>query len=311
MSKVAIITGGCSGMGLEVAKLLHQNNSSWSLHLLDYNDAAAKTALTEIPSAHCHKVDVTNYKALGTVYEDIFKAEGKIDFVFANAGIVERNNFYDIEAATGTSPPEEPNLASLTINLNGVINTTHLAIYYMRKSPHKGNGASIVMTASCGGIYPSDFCPIYSASKAGVIHFMRSIAPTLRQKDGIRAHAVCPGTVRTNLLLASEWEAFPASFFTPMSKIASTVVMLEQGGVDLTDSTGKTVPAGRDYGLAVEINGQNYYFRDQLPWCDDAMRQVMEATSVDAQLKSFEEAKERERAAKKGEARVVTQAVEV
>lgn len=298
-------------MGLEVAKLLHKNDSSWSLHLLDFNDTAAKTALAELPSAHYHKVDVTDYKALGAVYQNVFKADGKLDFVFANAGIVERRNFYDIEPSTGTAPPEEPNLSSLTVNLNGVINTTHLAMYYMRLSPHKGQGASIVMTASCGGIYPSDFSPIYSASKAGVINFMRSIAPTLKQKDGIRTHTICPGTVRTNLLLASEWEAFPASFFTPVSKIASTVVMLEQGGVELTDSKGVKVPAGRDYGLAVEICGENHYFREVLPWCDDAMRQVMEATSVERQMKSFEAAKERERAEKGVPTSVVSRAVEV
>lgn len=297
-------------MGLAVAKVLNKNDPSWSLHLLDFNDEAAKTALAEIPSAHYHKVDVTDYKALGAVYEDVFKADGKIDFVFANAGIVERNNFYEIERAAGTSPPKAPNLSSLAVNLNGVINTTHLAMYYMRLSPHRGQGASIIMTSSCGGIYPSDFSPVYSASKAGVINFMRSVAPSLRQKDGIRTHAICPGTVRTNLLLPSEWAHFPASFFTPVSKIASTVAMLEQGGVDLVDSNGVKVPAGRDYGLAVEINGENHYFREVLPWCDDAMRQVMEATSVDAQSKSFEEAKERGKAANAGGTRVEAQAVE-
>lgn len=299
-------------MGLEVARLLNTAPSSWSLHLLDFNDTAAQAALAELTSAHYHKVDVTDYKSLGLVYQKIFQTDGKVDFVFANAGIVERKSFYDIEETQGTEPPAEPNLASLTVNLNGVINTTHLALHYMRLSPHKGQGASIVMTASCGGIYPSDFSPVYSASKAGVINFMRSIAPTLHQKDGIRCYAICPGTVRTNLLLASEWESFPASFFTPVSKIASTVVMLEKGG-ELRDSKGRVVQSGKDYGLAVEINGQNHYFRDQLPWCDDAMRQVMEATSVENQSKSFEEAKAREKAAqgKAGVTQTVTETVEI
>ncbi|KAH8173926.1 short chain dehydrogenase domain-containing protein [Sarocladium implicatum] len=311
MSKVAIITGGCSGMGLEVAKLLH-SSGSWSLHLLDFNDAAAKTALASISSAHYHKVDVTDYASLGLVYQAVFDAEKKIDFVFANAGIVERKNFYEVEDTRGSEPPAVPNLSSLTVNLNGVINTTHLAMHYMRLSSHKGQGASIVMTASCGGIYPSDFSPVYAASKAGVINFMRSISPTLHKSHGIRCYAICPGTVRTNLLLPSEWEAFPSSFFTPVSKIASTVVMLEKGG-QLTDSKGRVVQSGKDYGLTVEVCGENHYFRDQLPWCDDAMRQVMEATSVENQTKSFEEAKARERAAqeKAGVTQTVMETVKI
>lgn len=296
-------------MGLEVAKLL-ESTGSWSLHLFDFNEAAAKAALEQLSVAHFHKVDVTDYKALGLAYENVFKTDGKIDFVFANAGIVERASFYEMEETEGTAPPKEPNFASLTINLNGVINTTHLALHYMRKSPHKGNGASIVMTASCGGIYPSDFSPVYSASKAGVINFMRSIAPNFRHKDGIRTHAICPGTVRTNLLLASEWKAFPESFFTPVSKIASTVVMLEAGG-DLSDSGGRKVAAGKDYGLAVEVCGANHYFRDQPAYCDDAMRQVMEATTLERQMKSFEEAKTRAAAKETGATQTVVAAVEV
>lgn len=309
MSKVAIITGGCSGTGLEVAKLFHET-ASWALHLLDFNDAAGRSAVAEIPGAQYHKVDVTDYTALGKVFETVFKAEGKVDFVFANAGIVERNNFYEPSVTSGTEPPPVPNLSSLTVNLNGVINTTHLAMHYMRLSPHGEKGASIIMTASCGGIYPSDFSPVYSASKAGVVHFMRSIAPTLYHNEGIRCHAVLPGTVRTNLLLPSEWESFPAHFFTPVAKVASTVAMLEKGGEELTDADGRVIPAGRDYGLAAEICGERHYFREQLPWCDDAMRQLMLATSVENQLASFEAIKAREEA-KAGARQAVKEAVVV
>lgn len=133
---------------------------------------------------------------------------------------------------------------------------------------------------------------MYSASKAGVLHFMRSIAYSFHANDGIRVYAICPGTVRTNLLLAKEWESFPAEFFTPVSKITDTVEMLVNGG-DLADSDGKKVAAGSDFGLAVEVNGKNHYFRDQLAYCDDAMKQVMLATSMANQQAAFDEAKKR------------------
>ncbi|CAG9991495.1 unnamed protein product [Clonostachys byssicola] len=292
-SKVAIITGGCSGMGLETANRLAQTGK-WKLHLLDFNPAAAKTALEAIPGAKVHHVNVTSYDNLASVFQSVFDAEGQIDFVFANAGIVERHSFYEKQTTQGSQPPPAPNTLTLDINLTAVISTTYLALHYFRLSPHKGQGASIVMTASCGGLYPSEYTPVYSASKAGVVHFVRSIAYSFHQ-EGIRAYAICPGTVRTNLLLADEWKSFPGEYFTPISKIAETVEMLVNGG-NMQDSAGKKVTDDDNYGLAVEVNGKNHYFRDQMPFCDEAMKQVMTATSMKNQQAVFDEVKKREAA---------------
>lgn len=137
---------------------------------------------------------------------------------------------------------------------------------------------------------------MYSASKAGVVHFVRSIAYSFHQ-EGIRAYAICPGTVRTNLLLADEWKSFPEEYFTPISKIAETVEMLVNGG-NVQDSAGKRVTNEDNYGLAVEVNGKNHYFRDQVPFCDEAMTQVMTATSMKNQQAVFDEVKRREAAEK-------------
>ena len=119
---------------------------------------------------------------------------------------------------------------------------------------------------------------------------MRSIAFSYHHYNGIRVYATCPGTVRTNLLNAKEWTTFPEDYFTPLSRIASTVEMLAEGG-DMTDARGRTVKAGSDYGLAVEINGEKIYFRDQHEYCDDNMRKVIEATSMENQIARLEEHK--------------------
>lgn len=108
---------------------------------------------------------------------------------------------------------------------------------------------------------------------------MRSIAASFYETDGIRVYATLPGSVRTNFLSDSEWGSFPAEYFTPVEKIASTVGMLVEGG-DMTDAWDRKVPAGQDYGLAVEINCDNIYFRDQPEYCDDIMRAVMGRTTV-------------------------------
>ena len=62
--------------------------------------------------------------------------------------------------------------ALVAANIKSVITTTYLARHYMRKSP-KDADESIVMTASCGGLYPSYYSPMYTATKHDVVGFMR------------------------------------------------------------------------------------------------------------------------------------------
>jgi NAD(P)-dependent dehydrogenase (short-subunit alcohol dehydrogenase family) len=109
---------------------------------------------------------------------------------------------------------------------------------------------------------------------------MRSIAKHYYLYDSIRVNAICPGTVRTNLLDASGWAAFPDEFFTPIEKIVEVVIMLVRGR-DMVDAKGVHVSADKTWGHAVEVNGRNHYFREMPAYCDDQMRQVMEATDVD------------------------------
>lgn len=119
---------------------------------------------------------------------------------------------------------------------------------------------------------------------------MRSIAFPYHHYNGIRVYATCPGTVKTNLLNENEWTTFPDDYFTPISRIASTVEMLVEGG-RMTDAYGKTVEEGSNYGLAVEINGENFYFREQHGYCDENMKKVIEATSMANQIARLDEYK--------------------
>lgn len=119
---------------------------------------------------------------------------------------------------------------------------------------------------------------------------MRSIAFPYHHYNGIRVYATCPGTVKTNLLNSEEWTTFPEDYFTPISTIANTVEMLVNGG-DMTDANGRTFKDGKNYGLAVECNGKNIYFRDQAEYCDEAMMKVIEATKMENQIARLEEYK--------------------
>ncbi|KAF2175616.1 NAD(P)-binding protein [Zopfia rhizophila CBS 207.26] len=85
---------------------------------------------------------------------------------------------------------------------------------------------SAVITDSCGGLYLSYYSPMYTATKHAVISLMRSIAPYYYLNAGIRLNAICPGTVRTNLLSQNVWDNFPEQYFKPIGKIAGRVARL-------------------------------------------------------------------------------------
>lgn len=147
-NKAALITGGASGMGLAVAQTLAPKN--WTVHILDFNEAAGHAVTKTLPNSKFHKVDVTSWESLSKAFAAVFAESGRLDFVFANAGIVERDNFYDTPDSDDVPP--EPNQKTTDVNLRAVINQAYLALHYFRRSPGKGKGSSLVMTASVGGL---------------------------------------------------------------------------------------------------------------------------------------------------------------
>lgn len=284
MARVAIITGGASGMGLAVAQALAARGG-WELHLIDLNQVAGKAAASSLPCAHFHRADATNYTSLAAAFKEAFESSnGQLHFVFANAGIAERDNFYK-KHDTGADPPPEPDMLVTKICFDAAITTSHLAQHYFRQSKDKQDQC-LIMTASCGGIYPSYYSPMYSGSKHGVIGFMRSISKHFWEVDRIRVNAICPGVVKTNLLTQNEWKNFPEEYFTPVDKIVQGVLILVDGKDET--STGKTriddkqlEKKGILWGEAMEFSGWNHYYRVAPMFCDQGMEAVMKATDIE------------------------------
>lgn len=287
---MALITGGASGMGLKVAEsLASRTHETWELHILDLNAAAGAKVTSTLKNTHFHQTNVTDYSALVSAFEATFNHAHRLDFVFANAGIVERDNFYEVHALD--TPPPPPNQLSVDINYKSVVNTSHLALHYFRKSTRE-NGEHdkvLIMTASCGGLYPSEFCPMYSGAKAAVVQFNRAITVAYHH-EGIRTYTTCPGTINTGLLSQEEWKSFPLEYFTPIEVLADAVGKLIDGG-DIEDAKGNKVKLEDNWGLTVEVHGQNFFFREQPEYCDETMRKMMENTSMKNQLARIEKAK--------------------
>lgn len=121
---------------------------------------------------------------------------------------------------------------------------------------------------------------------------MRSIALSFWQNDGIRVNAICPGVVQTNLVDQGGWATFPSHLFIALETITRVVLMLLEAHdgnqhrtpPGMADATGMFIPAEQAFGRAVEISGDNFYFREAPAFCDDGMRQVMAATVVENQV---------------------------
>ena len=154
-------------MGLAVARLLAAAHGSWHIHILDINETRGAQVAHDLPHTTFHKVDITHRDELKKAFDSVFQHENRrrLDFVFANAGVIERTNFYAHHDEDDEGSTAELDMFPIDVDLKGVILTSYLALQYFRLSPHRGRGANLVITASCGGLYPSFYSPMYSAAK--------------------------------------------------------------------------------------------------------------------------------------------------
>lgn len=182
--KVAVITGGASGIGLATAKLLASHGAS--VVIADMSDEAGSSAVAGIeraPSAGSGqarfvRTDVRSRDDQRAMIEFARREFGRVDIFHNNAGV---NEGGDLFADLGDWE------RCLAIDLGAVILGTQLEVQHLRR---QGGGGVIINTASMGGMVPMPGSPVYAASKAGVIQFSRSLA--YLAGEGIRVNAVCP-----------------------------------------------------------------------------------------------------------------------
>ncbi|KAK2604161.1 hypothetical protein N8I77_007112 [Diaporthe amygdali] len=269
--KVALVTGGASGIGLAVVQALSARGG-WQIHIVDIKENPGELP----PTCFYHRADTTAYNDLADAFRAAFEAGGKrLDFLFANAGIFERGNWYSPSASAG-EPPPEPDWSALETNLKGCMNTVRIGRYYMAQSPRPDKG-SIVVTGSVAGIWPSYFSPMYTASKHGVVGFMRSVAESYYTFDNIRINALCPSIVRTEILPDEVWDRLPKDAFTPLEIITKVVLMFIDGET-ITDSRDKT--ASKVYGQTVVPSSNRFYLNEVPDYCDEIHRALTEGTHV-------------------------------
>lgn len=186
--RVAVITGGGSGIGLATAKRMAAEGAT--VVVADMNGEAGEAAAASVGGRYIH-ADVTSPDDNQRMYAETFEAYGSVDIAFHNAGI---------------SPPQDDSILDTDleawrlvqeVNLTSVYLGCKAVIPYMQR---QGKG-SIINTASFVATMGAATSQIsYTASKGGVLAMTRELGVQFA-REGIRVNAVSPGPVATPLLL--------------------------------------------------------------------------------------------------------------
>lgn len=192
-NKVALITGGSSGIGKETCLLFAKEGAK--VIVVDINVKEGKKTVKEITEANgealFYKADVSNQDDCRKMVAYAVKKYGGLHILFNNAGIMHNDD--------GNAESTEENVWDLTMNINvkGVFFGCKYGIPAIRKS----GGGSIINTASfvahLGAATPQ---LAYTASKGAVLAMSRELA-VIHARENIRVNALSPGPLRTELLM--------------------------------------------------------------------------------------------------------------
>lgn len=186
--KVIFVTGGALGIGRAACEIFAERGAS--VAIVDWDEAAGKEFASDLEQAGYpamfHKANVANFREVQTAADTAAAAFGSIDSLVVSAGIQR----YGTAVSTDDAQWDEV----MGVNLKGAWNAAKACI------PHiQTQGGSIVNISSVQALASQQNVLAYTASKHGLIGLTRSMAMDFA-KDGIRANAVCPGTVDTPML---------------------------------------------------------------------------------------------------------------
>ncbi|HET6306268.1 MAG TPA: SDR family oxidoreductase [Rhodopila sp.] len=199
--KVALVTGGNSGLGLGMARAMAQAGADiaiWGTNKAKNADAVAALRETgrKIMALEC---DVGDEAAVEAAFARTLETFGRIDGCFANAGVSGRggHSFLDMTSAEWHRVTR--------VNLDGAFHTFRSAARHMVA---RGGGGVLVGTASLAAIEAAPRSEHYAATKGGMISMVRAMAVEFA-RHGVRAHAIVPGWIETNMTAnAVQTEAF-------------------------------------------------------------------------------------------------------
>jgi NAD(P)-dependent dehydrogenase (short-subunit alcohol dehydrogenase family) len=194
--KVALVTGGASGLGEVTARLFAEHGAV--VVVADVRDSEGHAVVQAIRangarSLYAH-ADVRSMQELEAAVSLAERECGRLDIVVANAGILGKATFRRTEEIG-----ELEWLEVMDVNLNGTFRTFRAAIPALLRA----GGGALSATSSVAASFASCYLAAYSASKGGINALVRALAIELAP-EGIRVNAVCPGQMPTNISTSLE-----------------------------------------------------------------------------------------------------------
>lgn len=182
--KVAVVTGGASGIGLATARALRGGGAQ--VVVADIDAAAGREAADALGATFA-LLDVTSPASWEQLVDTVTKFHGGVDIGVLNAGV------------SGGSPigalTDADYRRIMAVNVDGVV----FGARALAGPLARDGGGRLVVTASLAGLVAMPRDPVYTASKHAVVGFVRALAPDLAAR-GVTVHAVCPGLTDTPLL---------------------------------------------------------------------------------------------------------------
>lgn len=196
--KVAIVTGGASGIGLASVKDLLAEGAK--VVIADFSDKGDEVAasLGDESSVIFVKTDVTVEDDVKNVVEKAVSQFGSLDIMVANAGIARDGNITDMSYKQWSD--------TIDINLSGVFLSDKYAIEQMRK---QGHGGAVVNMGSIHSFVGKVGVTAYASAKGGVKLLTQTLGATYAS-EGIRVNAVAPGYIDTPLIAGADKDALVA-----------------------------------------------------------------------------------------------------
>ncbi|KAF4468062.1 15-hydroxyprostaglandin dehydrogenase [Fusarium albosuccineum] len=285
IGETAYVTGGASGIGRSLVTALV--GKGMKVFVADRNLKGAEEVASALNRstqvAWPVQVDVADWESQRQGFEAAVKELGRIDYVFAVAGITEVPWTRNRPDATDF---EKPNLSVWDVNGTGALYTSSLAIQqFRRQEPNKhgfrgkgtpdsghGIGASadtgskVLIVASACGFYYMPLLPIYTASKHAIVGFVRSYGKYLTEEK-ITLNAICPTIVKTGISSGAFYDKADAK---------GLLVTLES----LVDSFEALLGADTTTGEAIEVlpGDEGHRIKERAEYTTDKCKQSVEMT---------------------------------